>query len=304
MALYTASIVYPMDGPPIPDGAVQVEDGRVVAVGPAAELRRRAHPGDMVVELPGRAIVPGLIDAHHHLSLALLYEWAALGFPAIAIHRGRLQQILVAALSPAKLHLGKSFVELAQELDGVRVRFGDGAEVRAWAVVGADGARSTVRRQLFPDSALRYSGQSSYRGVAPVTLRPPSTAYRRRSGDGDAASALSQLRQVRSTGSRPLIRHQASCASSARLSRAWLSCTPPSRPGLPALPAQASLWHRIGRALPRRSTRHQRQVTNPSVSNRGGAISRRSPSGIRIAHPRPQASRMVSSRPRAACARS
>ncbi len=94
------------------------------------------------------------------------------GFPTIAIHRGRLHQALVAALDPGQLHLGKAFVALTKEADGVRVRFTDGDEVRARAVVGADGLRSAVRQQLFPESRLRYSGQSSYRAVAPLTLPP------------------------------------------------------------------------------------------------------------------------------------
>lgn len=92
------------------------------------------------------------------------------GFPTLAIHRGRLHQILVAALDPAQLHLGKACAAVTQGPDGARVRFADGDEVPARVVVGADGLRSVVRRQLFPEARLRYSGQSSYRAVVPYTL--------------------------------------------------------------------------------------------------------------------------------------
>ncbi len=54
----------PVSGPPIPDGAVAIEDGRVVAVGPAAELGEGRRFADA-------AIVPGLVNAHSHLEYAV-----------------------------------------------------------------------------------------------------------------------------------------------------------------------------------------------------------------------------------------
>ena len=60
-----ADWVVPMDGPPIADGAVQIADGRIVAVGPADGSEDARHP-DAV-------ILPGLVNAHTHL------EYAAMG---------------------------------------------------------------------------------------------------------------------------------------------------------------------------------------------------------------------------------
>lgn len=74
-----------------------VADGRVVAVGEDGELRHRTPTGTQRRELAGRLVVPGLVDAHLHLSelarhragldvgnarsadelLALLAEWAS-----------------------------------------------------------------------------------------------------------------------------------------------------------------------------------------------------------------------------------
>lgn len=56
----------------LPDGtrrehAVLVENGEIVAVGPSAQFE--AHGGSRV-ELPGRMLMPGFIDAHHHLTQA------------------------------------------------------------------------------------------------------------------------------------------------------------------------------------------------------------------------------------------
>ncbi len=47
--------------------ALAVEGGRIAAVGSAAELRRWAQEhGARIVDLEGRALLPGYIDAHGH----------------------------------------------------------------------------------------------------------------------------------------------------------------------------------------------------------------------------------------------
>jgi imidazolonepropionase len=50
------------------DGAVAVEDGRVVAVGPTDAVTREYPPENAVerVEADGRAVLPGFVDAHTH----------------------------------------------------------------------------------------------------------------------------------------------------------------------------------------------------------------------------------------------
>lgn len=47
------------------DGAVAVADGRVVAVGPTPEVAKR-HRGKRVLDARGKAVMPGLVDTHHH----------------------------------------------------------------------------------------------------------------------------------------------------------------------------------------------------------------------------------------------
>jgi putative selenium metabolism protein SsnA len=51
--------------PFLPDGAVVVHGDSIVAVGPAAEIRA-AHPGEEMVDVGGRVIMAGLINAHTH----------------------------------------------------------------------------------------------------------------------------------------------------------------------------------------------------------------------------------------------
>jgi 5-methylthioadenosine/S-adenosylhomocysteine deaminase len=62
---YRASWILPIGGPPIPDGRVVVEEGRIVEVG---EGRKPA--GYREVHLGCRAILPGLVNAHTHLELS------------------------------------------------------------------------------------------------------------------------------------------------------------------------------------------------------------------------------------------
>lgn len=47
--------------------AMAIRDGRVVAVGTDAEVRRLSAPGTEVWNLEGRAVLPGLIDSHGHV---------------------------------------------------------------------------------------------------------------------------------------------------------------------------------------------------------------------------------------------
>jgi len=60
----SADWVIPVSGPPIADGAVEIDEGgRISRVGPAAELGRGER-------FEGCAIVPGLVNAHSHLEYA------------------------------------------------------------------------------------------------------------------------------------------------------------------------------------------------------------------------------------------
>ncbi len=61
--------VFPVSGPPIEDGTVLVEDGRIVAVG--AGLPVPDGTGE-VVDATGKFLIPGIIDLHSHMGV---YPW-------------------------------------------------------------------------------------------------------------------------------------------------------------------------------------------------------------------------------------
>ena len=55
-------------GTPAFEGSVLVEDGRVAAVGLAADNRAKEKPGLKRIDATGQTVMPGLIDTHCHLS--------------------------------------------------------------------------------------------------------------------------------------------------------------------------------------------------------------------------------------------
>ena len=64
--IFAADLVLPVSSPPIRDGALLVENGRIAAVGPLSEVERN-KPGVEVRRFPRHAIVPGAVNVHAHL---------------------------------------------------------------------------------------------------------------------------------------------------------------------------------------------------------------------------------------------
>lgn len=113
-----------------------------------------------------------IVDAHQGLlqRVELGAAERQYGFPNVAIHRARLHSVLLGALDQRQVQLGKACQSVEQTAEGVQVCFSDGSTSQADIAIGADGLRSIVRQHLFPNVQLRYSGQSSYRAIAPCTL--------------------------------------------------------------------------------------------------------------------------------------
>ncbi|WP_327664585.1 MULTISPECIES: amidohydrolase [unclassified Streptomyces] len=64
--------------------AVAVTDGRITAVGSTADVTALAGPATEVIDLEGRTVVPGFVDAHSHVSMGAPYiKHAALHTPPV-----------------------------------------------------------------------------------------------------------------------------------------------------------------------------------------------------------------------------
>ena len=89
MRVLSADWVVPVEGEPVPDGAVAVgDDGRIAAVGPVADLGEGER-------YPGSVILPGFVNAHTHLEYAVYGGFGdGLSFgPWIGIHVERKARI-------------------------------------------------------------------------------------------------------------------------------------------------------------------------------------------------------------------
>jgi imidazolonepropionase-like amidohydrolase len=73
LVLRGATILDGTGGPPLRDAALVIEDGRISAIGPVQDV----HParGARVVDVQGKYIVPGLMDANVHLDFGVTPEY-------------------------------------------------------------------------------------------------------------------------------------------------------------------------------------------------------------------------------------
>lgn len=69
--LYCAPWVLPISSSPIAEGAIVVDDDRIVSVGRSAVLREE-FPESAVRQFGSSAIIPGLVNAHSHLELTAM----------------------------------------------------------------------------------------------------------------------------------------------------------------------------------------------------------------------------------------
>ncbi|GAG45110.1 unnamed protein product, partial [marine sediment metagenome] len=67
--IYRARWVIPAEAAPVADGAVVASDGHIVRLGPWRTVERHVSASDAVEHFPDAAILPGLVNAHTHLSL-------------------------------------------------------------------------------------------------------------------------------------------------------------------------------------------------------------------------------------------
>lgn len=97
------------------------------------------------------------------------------GAPYVQIHRADLHDILVArvrALKPDAIHLGCRATGFTEAADGVQLHLHTGETVEGDLLIGADGLKSELRRQISGPVPATYTGDAAWRLVIPIERLP------------------------------------------------------------------------------------------------------------------------------------
>ena len=90
----------------------------------------------------------------------------------ITLHRATLHHLLRSALTHTELVLGATVCRYEDGGGQVRVHLEDGRSFEGDLLIGADGIRSAIRRQLFGDGEPLYAGYYCWRGIGPQVPKP------------------------------------------------------------------------------------------------------------------------------------
>lgn len=126
------------------------------------------HPGAYVFRLhdTGEVIQRfALAEEHERLH----------GAPYTQLHRADLHEILAARARAFKadvVHLNKRATGFSETADGVTLHFADGSSAKGDLLIGADGLKSVVRKQIVGEIPATYTGDAAWRIVVPVERLP------------------------------------------------------------------------------------------------------------------------------------
>jgi 2-polyprenyl-6-methoxyphenol hydroxylase-like FAD-dependent oxidoreductase len=88
-----------------------------------------------------------------------------LGAPNVVVHRAELQDALLGGLKGDVVTLGAPATGFEQDEAGVTARFSNGRTERGEILIAADGIGSVIRRQLWGETPIRYSGWIAWRAM-------------------------------------------------------------------------------------------------------------------------------------------
>lgn len=132
----------------------------VVALGvqPGAYVFRLHDTGEVIQEFP--------LAAEHRRQH---------GAPYVQLHRADLHELLAKAAQNAKpdlIQLNRRAAGFTESGRGVTLHFSDGTSVNGDIIVGADGLKSTIARQIVGEIPATYTGDAAWRITVPVDRLP------------------------------------------------------------------------------------------------------------------------------------
>jgi salicylate hydroxylase len=92
--------------------------------------------------------------------------------PGYNVHRADFLNLLFDALPNGTVTLGHRCIQLKEEANRVRLSFANGSAAEADVVIGADGIRSVVQREIGLRSRPMSEGIMAYRGLIPAERLP------------------------------------------------------------------------------------------------------------------------------------
>lgn len=97
------------------------------------------------------------------------------GAPYTQLHRADLHDILAAKarkFDPNIVRLNHTVVGFSEDASGVELRFANGASARGDLLIGADGLKSVVAKQIHGEVAAVYTGDAAWRIIVPTERLP------------------------------------------------------------------------------------------------------------------------------------
>jgi 2-polyprenyl-6-methoxyphenol hydroxylase-like FAD-dependent oxidoreductase len=88
----------------------------------------------------------------------------------IAIHRGKLQQILINELKSTEINLNNKLTSIVKSENWYNLNFENGKQIQSSTILGADGLKSIVRQKIFPNNSIRNANQICWRGITECEL--------------------------------------------------------------------------------------------------------------------------------------
>lgn len=104
----------------------------------------------------------------HRIAMEEWPEKEAFGATTHFVHRGDFIDALLGVLPSGMVKLNHRLSQIIDNGATATAVFENGARVEADLIVGADGIRSQVRRQLFSDKSPVFAGEHAYRVVIPM----------------------------------------------------------------------------------------------------------------------------------------
>jgi salicylate hydroxylase len=98
------------------------------------------------------------------------------GAPYTQMHRADFHALLAAKaeeLKPGVVNLNKRATGFEEDANRVTLHFADGSSARGDLLIGADGLKSVVRKQIVGETPANYTGDAAWRITVPVERLPP-----------------------------------------------------------------------------------------------------------------------------------